>query len=251
MSTPIETNTEELQEILKTVNNLPNLGGTNSADLLVVRIDFDHNENGELAGTGTASHSVSEINEAINAGKVVITTDSYGMLVPIYYCEDETAHFSMTSSEDEFLYITEISIGEDKNAIVNTETIELNGGSGGGGFSIPVIDLAELGFENIIAGQSQMVQIDDATYEQYGTLMRTGIVQIKFSCELESEPYDYVNTAIVSMEFDPSAPAEIYDTFVFYEACCVTTYFTLHFQLTPDGEAYVRFTNVLSATSEG
>jgi hypothetical protein len=35
MSTPIETNTEELQEILQTVNNLPGMGGKNY-DLVIV-----------------------------------------------------------------------------------------------------------------------------------------------------------------------------------------------------------------------
>ena len=37
MSTPIETNTEELQEILQTVYNLPNLGGSGSSapDLVI------------------------------------------------------------------------------------------------------------------------------------------------------------------------------------------------------------------------
>ena len=37
MSTPIETNTEELQEILQTVYNLPNAGGGSSAPDLVIR----------------------------------------------------------------------------------------------------------------------------------------------------------------------------------------------------------------------
>ena len=36
MSTPIETNTEELQEILQTVYNLPNAGGGSSAPDLVI-----------------------------------------------------------------------------------------------------------------------------------------------------------------------------------------------------------------------
>lgn len=39
MSTPIETNTEELQEILQTVYNLPNAGGGSSAPDLVIGLD--------------------------------------------------------------------------------------------------------------------------------------------------------------------------------------------------------------------
>ena len=39
MSTPIETNTEELQEILQTVYNLPNAGGGSSEPDLVIGFD--------------------------------------------------------------------------------------------------------------------------------------------------------------------------------------------------------------------
>lgn len=39
MSTPIETNTEELQEILETVYNLPNVGGGSSAPDLVIAMN--------------------------------------------------------------------------------------------------------------------------------------------------------------------------------------------------------------------
>ena len=39
MSTPIETNTEELQEILQTVYNLPNAGGGSSEPDLVIGLD--------------------------------------------------------------------------------------------------------------------------------------------------------------------------------------------------------------------
>lgn len=119
MSTPIENNTAELQNILQTVYNLPN-ADRGSSDFLVVKIDFE---------TNTASHSASEINEAINAARVVITTDSDGMLVPIYYCADEVAYFSMTSSDGNYLYVTEFSISEDKNVTINAESKELSGAS--------------------------------------------------------------------------------------------------------------------------
>lgn len=44
MSTPIETNTEELQEILQTVYNLPNAGGGSSEPDLIVTINIPKND---------------------------------------------------------------------------------------------------------------------------------------------------------------------------------------------------------------
>lgn len=99
---------------------LEQIPGGGSSDFLVVKIDF---------GTNTASHSASEITEAVNAGKVIITTDDYGALVPIYYCDGEVATFLMIGPAGNDLYVTEILIGEDKNAVIQTEFRELNGAS--------------------------------------------------------------------------------------------------------------------------
>ena len=119
------------------------------------------------------------------------------------------------------------------------ETVNNLPNLGGGGFNIPVIDLAELGFENIIVGKSQSMPIDTTTYEQYGALMRTGIVQIKFSCTLDTKMHDYAIMATVNMQFITDAPEEMYDSFVYYEACGITSEFTLYFCITPYNEAYV------------
>jgi hypothetical protein len=126
----------------------------------------------------------------------------------------------------------------------------------GGGFSIPVIDLAELGFENIVIGGEQTVQIDNSTYEQYADLMRKGIVQIKCSCEQEIypgfiEPTDYVLTATVGMTFVPGEPEEVYNSFVTYEVIYDASYFAINFILSPYNEAILYTTNKIYSTAEG
>ena len=57
MSTPIENNTEELQEILQTVNNLPNLGGNNYDWVIVMNLTADK----LTAGTLPTQEDVSDV----------------------------------------------------------------------------------------------------------------------------------------------------------------------------------------------
>jgi hypothetical protein len=79
MSTPIETNTEELQNILQTVNNLPNMGGSGSSDVFVVRVTLDEN----FENVASVNKTSEEIIEAVNSGKACFAViDVVGQVLP-------------------------------------------------------------------------------------------------------------------------------------------------------------------------
>lgn len=88
-------------------------------NFLVVKIDFE---------TNTASHSVSEIIAAVDAGKIVVTTDIDGMLVPLYYAE-MYAYFVAVTEDDDKLHIVKYTILQDKSVIHNVKGVELNNGA--------------------------------------------------------------------------------------------------------------------------
>ena len=93
-------------------NNLPQAINTIplNADFLVVKVDFN---------TYVASHSASEIRTAQQAGKVVITTDSYGMLVPLYNAVGEVSYFEAIY-DDEGLKKMTIIVAENKSVTVSS-----------------------------------------------------------------------------------------------------------------------------------
>lgn len=72
MSTPIETNTEELQEILQTVYNLPNAGGGSSEPDLVIGLTMPIHSLAATSENTTVtieSGSLLAVAEAFRAGK--------------------------------------------------------------------------------------------------------------------------------------------------------------------------------------
>lgn len=94
MATPIENNTEGLEEILRAVNDLPNAEG--GGGVLCVTADFS---------TMTASHSPAEILEAVNSGKGVnlCVYDTAALIVlPLVGCDAslQQATFCNTVSAD-------------------------------------------------------------------------------------------------------------------------------------------------------
>jgi hypothetical protein len=88
MSTPIETNTEELQEILQTVNNLPNFGGGGSSDVFVVHLAVGENYN------FTANKTFEELAGAVESGKACFAT-CMGTVSPlVYFMPGDGAQFT-------------------------------------------------------------------------------------------------------------------------------------------------------------
>lgn len=95
MSTPIETNTEELQEILQTVNNLPNAGGGGSSDVFVVRVTLDEN----FENVASVNKTSEEIIEAVNSGKACFAViDVMGRVLHLNYCTPDGEFISFVSN---------------------------------------------------------------------------------------------------------------------------------------------------------
>lgn len=79
-----------------------------SDDLFLVTID--HNAK-------TASHSESEIKAAKDSGKLVVTMDRYGMLMPLY--DGDEACFEALYRSGDALYFNRYTIAEDKAVTVD------------------------------------------------------------------------------------------------------------------------------------
>ena len=82
-------------------------------DFFIVSVDFDVN---------VASHSMLEIRDAFESGKIVITTDSYGMMIPLYDIADTQARF-MAIYESDGLKKIVLTVDANKNVASYTESI--------------------------------------------------------------------------------------------------------------------------------
>ena len=83
------------------------------SNFFVVNIDFN---------TNTASHSATEIRNAYESGKIVVTMDSYGMIMPLYSSDGESIQFEGIY-EGNGLKKSVIFVSEDKSVIHYTENI--------------------------------------------------------------------------------------------------------------------------------
>lgn len=126
-------------------------GNTGASSMLVVKIDFD---------TNAASHSASEIRNAFRAGKVVVTTDEYGMMLPLYDGLSEVVVFEVIY-ESNGLKKAVIEVAENKNATFYTTAIA----SAGAPASVEVELLADnwIVSENSASMFYQPVNIDGVT----------------------------------------------------------------------------------------
>lgn len=101
MSTPIETNTEQLQEILRTVNNLPSVGGGGSFEIPVIDcIELGFPEiNDETAGT-----------DGMYQEFVPVDADTYQSVVSKMAAGIVSIRFSAYDGESVFVCLGESSI---------------------------------------------------------------------------------------------------------------------------------------------
>lgn len=92
MSTPIETNTEELQEILQTVYNLPNAGGSGSAktDLIIKTANGFAFDSTSARNISFDPNAVISTYEKLTAGNEVRATLTGAMPLATYATEYET-----------------------------------------------------------------------------------------------------------------------------------------------------------------
>lgn len=224
MATPIENNTEGLEEILRAVNDLPNAEG---GGVLCVTADFS---------TMTASHSPAEILEAVNSGKGVnlCVYDTAALIVlPLVGCDaslQQATFCNTVSAVGEFgtqFGIIHAIVHADKSVTFDNDGSVLSmcvpvaentdvgkvlsvsanglawvkpseGGGSGGGSCIPVIDLRELGFPDVTGpGYGENVMFDQTTYNTLKAKIEYGVVMIKmyasfgaFTLTCHSEIYE-------------------------------------------------------------
>ena len=103
-----------IEALIYEVNQLKQNSGGSNNDFLVVRVDF---------GVNVASHSASEIRTAAQAGKIVLTMDSYGMMVPLYDSSVEAALFEALYESSGAIKKAVVSIDANKNVTSYTEVI--------------------------------------------------------------------------------------------------------------------------------
>ena len=81
MSTPLETNTEELQEILQTVYNLPDAGGGSSEPDLVINLDAS-----ESMGISDKADKITfDSASVINAYNKLLSGETVGCVLNAHY----------------------------------------------------------------------------------------------------------------------------------------------------------------------
>lgn len=113
VATQIETSYPAIIEgLIREVDQLKQNSGDNN--FLVVKIDFN---------TNIASHSASEIRAAAQAGKIVLTMDSYGMLVPLYDASITSATFEALYASSGSVKKAAVIVNEDKSATSYTEVV--------------------------------------------------------------------------------------------------------------------------------
>ena len=103
-----------IETLIDEVNQLKQSSGEGNNDFLVVKINFN---------TNVASHSAPEIRAASQAGKVVLTMDSYGMMVPLYDSSAETALFEALYESSGAIKKAAVSIDANKNVTSYTEAV--------------------------------------------------------------------------------------------------------------------------------
>jgi hypothetical protein len=145
MSTPIETNTEELQEILETVNNLPSLGGSEYDLELIANMPEDIMQVVDLSAEHiTVNGNYETLKAKIMSGKGIkaVLRHSYEHTALVYhntvpaFSAGFTNVFGGDSVFAEFLingipgasfgtiYVLHVLLGADNSIVVNFESIE-------------------------------------------------------------------------------------------------------------------------------
>ena len=95
MSTPIETNTEELQEILQTVYNLPMAGGGSSEPDLVIGLDTSDSQ--EI--TGSPEKLTFESADVINAYNKLLSGETVNCVLNAKYRVDSGSAINASSPQ--------------------------------------------------------------------------------------------------------------------------------------------------------
>ena len=153
-----ERNPAILEHVLLKVAELERDVGSNQ-DFVIVKVNFD---------TNTASHRASEIKAAFEAGKIVVTMDSYGMLIPLYDGLSEIVTFEAIY-ESRGLKKAVLTIAEDKTVVFYTTTI-----SGGASTTINEVSLLAnswVSSDNNDSLFSQVVDINGVTENSQVDLM--------------------------------------------------------------------------------
>ena len=145
------------------VNNkiAENSGSSESSDIFVVTIDYEHK---------TASHSASEIKAAYESGEIVVTMDSDGMLVPLFWVNEVEAIFHYIY-DDNMLCSVDIIVGEDKQVRINYEEYSVK---------VPHFDFASMGMSPIPMPSGTVTFIHDMT--DLIRALAKGAVSVRIPC---------------------------------------------------------------------
>jgi hypothetical protein len=216
MSTPIENNTEELQNILQTVNNLPNLGGSGSGDVFVVRVTLDEN----FENVASVNKTSEEIAEAVNSGKACFAViDVVGQVLPLSSYSPDSGHIAFGISVGTFVLTVTKTADEDWffsiNSIISSPhflgTMYVPNNGEVNSFTISDADeVEEIGyhFDSGDAFDLDLILIDSETESQ---ITRVSTI-VKFSYIYgASDSYEFTRVFVKEGYFDVSVYYE-YDS---------------------------------------
>ena len=112
MSTPIETNTEELQEILQTVYNLPNAGGGSSKPDLVIGLNVADTKMWEDGTTSDARdlRDMTKDDVSIISGSISAVVEKVKQGLPVRVLLNEVHFYWSTNWNKSVAEATQISL---------------------------------------------------------------------------------------------------------------------------------------------
>jgi hypothetical protein len=145
------------------VNNkiTENSGSSESSNLFVVTIDYEHN---------TASHSASEIEVAYESGKIVVTMDEFGTLIPLYWVDENEAIFHYIDVGG-MIYSMIIIVDEDKQVTLNNKEYSIE---------VPHFDFASMGMSPIPMPAGTVTFVHDMT--DIIESLEKGAVSVRIPC---------------------------------------------------------------------
>lgn len=135
--------------------------GGEVTDIFLVTIDFSNK---------TASHSKTEIENAVDEGKVVITMDGEGMLVPLYVVSSDYAAFEGFYRSGKAVSVARFEIADDKSVTVHDEKVR----------NAPFFDFAEMGMPAMPMPSGSITFNHDMT--KLMEALNDGVVQIRIPC---------------------------------------------------------------------
>lgn len=160
------------------VNNkiAENSGSSESSDVFVVTIDYEHK---------TASHSASEIKVAYESGEIVVTADEFGTLIPLCLVNENVAIFQYIY-DNNTLESTEITVGENKQVTLDSKKCSVK---------VPHFDFANMGMSPIPMPAGTVTFVHDMT--DIMESLANGAVSIRVPCSSDGTTTFYFDCYVM------------------------------------------------------